>query len=568
MGGLYAWVAMVRAEVLCQPEHDAAIDPSVPSLAGPGLIESVSDITGLAVVAAHEHKHTTFGGGGGGRKTKGIAGSSDSGRSRDWSTSLARELEAGLYKMERHLEAGAAARNARRGGQASPSGGVDDVEDSEAVRCMRQVLATDPSHVRDFLRLASWYDAMQAGFLFRPRQLSHFDWVSVEAAVTCASILEKHLPTATSNHPGQRGASVLYERRYDHSFRFGDIVTIVGAADAVTTAGDTGEIFEVKCMEQLLPEHLLQLACYTWLDAMEEVKRHVRKATAKEARGNVSGRAPTAAFRGFKGSGRDQREYTEEEGMDPLALLDSFERTGGDAAAVMKRAVLLNARTGEAVELQANLHALTQVVFTLVDQRRRSNPAVPDDEFLGACAAAGAVLHPPTEKSPLTTTFSSSSQSSSSLSSLPAVAATAQSGGTVRGISAGSGDARRGGGDDGSGGVGGGGDDGEARMEGRGVSKSPSLPRSTATSVGSSTMGAAGVGVEEDWYGGTNPNMVPIGTVPVQTGTEMVTAGGIERSADLERKVLLGGDAPRPRGRAPAARPWWDSAAAVYVAVD
>jgi len=36
-----------------------------------------------------------------------------------------------------------------------------------------------------------------------------------------------------------------------------------------------GEIFEVKCVQRLAPEHLLQLACYQWLDVMEKVQEHV-----------------------------------------------------------------------------------------------------------------------------------------------------------------------------------------------------------------------------------------------------------------------------------------------------
>ena len=44
--------ASLRAETTNAPTRDAAIDGTVPSLAGRGLIESVSDITGLAVVAA------------------------------------------------------------------------------------------------------------------------------------------------------------------------------------------------------------------------------------------------------------------------------------------------------------------------------------------------------------------------------------------------------------------------------------------------------------------------------------------------------------------------------------
>jgi hypothetical protein len=88
------------AEVTCQPTHDAAIDATVPSLAGKGLIESVSDITGLAVVAAHEHKHQKTGNNGddGGGWGGGGAGGGKG------STSLARQLSRGLFKMEKQLQ--------------------------------------------------------------------------------------------------------------------------------------------------------------------------------------------------------------------------------------------------------------------------------------------------------------------------------------------------------------------------------------------------------------------------------------------------------------------------------
>jgi hypothetical protein len=39
------------------------------------------------------------------------------------------------------------------------------------------------------------------------------------------------------------------------------------------------------------------------------------------------------------------------EATDPMSLLNAFERTGGDEAAIMKRAVLLDARTGRAAAL-------------------------------------------------------------------------------------------------------------------------------------------------------------------------------------------------------------------------
>ena len=83
--------ASLRAETTNAPTRDAAIDGTVPSLAGRGLIESVSDITGLAVVAAHEQRHARREGEGAGGGSRG--------------TALARRLASGLRKMEKQLEA-------------------------------------------------------------------------------------------------------------------------------------------------------------------------------------------------------------------------------------------------------------------------------------------------------------------------------------------------------------------------------------------------------------------------------------------------------------------------------
>ena len=222
--------ASLRAETTNAPTRDAAIDGTVPSLAGRGLIESVSDITGLAVVAAHEQRHARP------RAGRRIA-----------------RHGAGASIGVRVAQDGEAARGER--GAAPREKDADEVrtdvivDDVEALRQMREALASEPARVTDFLRLASWYEAMEGGYLFRPFQLSHFDWVPADAAATVAEVLEEHLPT----HRGGadvRSVDVRYERRYDVSFRFGaPIVTIIGAADVVTAAEPRGEIFEVKCVE-------------------------------------------------------------------------------------------------------------------------------------------------------------------------------------------------------------------------------------------------------------------------------------------------------------------------------
>jgi hypothetical protein len=386
--------AMLRATEVSPPTKDARIDGTVPSLAGKGLIESVSDVTGLAVVAAHEHRH--FSAAKAKNGTRGAAWASSR------STALARRLESSFEKLTRQTKA-SAARGALRKGDQTDDASIA-VDDSRAISHIRDVLARDPETTSDFLKLAAWYEAVEGGYLFRPFQLSTFDWVTPAAAAICAGVLETHLPCAAAgaaDDDDDASPRVRYEKRYDVSFKFGaPIVTIVGAADAVTAGADP-TIFEVKCAKRLMPEHLLQLATYQWLDAFGVVQRRVADARerAAEEKATTTTTTTTTTTRekknGAKGFGRNAREYTDEEAEDAVSIIDAFERFGGDADAVMKRAVLLNARTGEALALNADLRTLTGVVAALVEHRTRAEKDLDDEAFLCAAADIGAKTHAP-----------------------------------------------------------------------------------------------------------------------------------------------------------------------------
>jgi hypothetical protein len=142
--------AMLRATEVSPPTKDARIDGTVPSLAGKGLIESVSDVTGLAVVAAHEHRH--FSAAKAKNGTRGAAWASSR------STALARRLESSFEKLTRQTKA-SAARGALRKGDQTDDASIA-VDDSRAISHIRDVLARDPETTSDFLKLAAWYEAV------------------------------------------------------------------------------------------------------------------------------------------------------------------------------------------------------------------------------------------------------------------------------------------------------------------------------------------------------------------------------------------------------------------------
>ena len=219
--------------------------------------------------------------------------------------------------------------------------------------------------------------------------------------------------------------------------------------------------------------------------------------------------------RGVKGTGKDKREYTEEEASGPLELLDLYEKAGGDASKMLRRATLLNARTGETIELRADARTLTRAVLTLVDHRLRSDAAATDDEFLAAAEAAGAATHAPNAEG----------------GAFVATPAANPNGGETR----------------------------KRRVEGRGVVKRRPPKTETNDADGDET---------ESMTTTTKATTTRAKATKPKSSAGFVFVGGKSREADLNRRVLVGGDAPRPRGRAPAGKPWWDTVAGEFVAED
>jgi hypothetical protein len=313
-------------------------------------------------------------------------------------------------------------------------------------------------------------------------------------------------------------------------------VTLRGAADVVTAAGATGEIFEVKCVQRLLPEHLLQLALYQWLDAFSQIQSKIHRARERRRRmdADAAEREKTRAHRGFKGAGKTRREYTEEEAQDPMALLDLFLDAGGDESKIMKRAVLLNARTGETVELRATLHALTGVVLTLVDQKIRARVSVSDEAFLENAKDAGAAIH----------AAAATHAEGEGFVPTPAAFADESKNATF--------DPPK-----------------EKAARGRGiVSRKPKpAPAETKTKKKSPrALSPKSSDTKPDAAGATSSEEKKRASSSSSSSTIIV--GGVARACDAKRRVLTGGNLPRPRGRAPKGAPYWDSVNGAFASAD
>ena len=365
--------ASLRAETTNAPTRDAAIDGTVPSLAGRGLIESVSDITGLAVVARARAETRAARGRGRGRR---IA------RKRwrvDWRR-VAQDGEA------------ARARAARAPRDDSDEVRTDViVDDVEALRQIREALASGPARVTDFFATRQLVrgdgGAASARFSSRtstgypptpPRRWRRF-WRNTYPRTAAARTFVRSTfatsgGTASPSAVRRDSPDRHHHRRRGRRHRRG-----------TTAAGFEGGASRNSSRT------LLQLALYQWLDAFGRVQG----ASARPRAGKTTRRdrhrnpVPPAGSRPGQGQTRVHRRGSLGSARTPGPVREGWRRRVQDASSGDA------AERANGFELRADARTLTRAVLTLVDHRLRSDAAATNDEFLAAAEAAGAATHAP-----------------------------------------------------------------------------------------------------------------------------------------------------------------------------
>jgi len=123
-----------------------------------------------------------------------------------------------------------------------------------------QSIANEPKMVADYLRLANVYSAYISGLMYKMEQIPNYDWLSQDIMDTLYNILKK---TVNSENP---------EFEYtieEESYHFHDReLQINGRIDLI----DDKNLWELKCVESLKDEHVVQLALYAWLWQRTQVK--------------------------------------------------------------------------------------------------------------------------------------------------------------------------------------------------------------------------------------------------------------------------------------------------------
>lgn len=113
--------------------------------------------------------------------------------------------------------------------------------------------------LQDLLYLSNLYISMRSGYNFKIAQIVKYNWLLAEPAAKALKVIKKYVsPTAEFEHMITK--SILID---------GISREISGSIDAIDKqtplALDAVCVWEFKCVSELNPEHILQLAFYAWM---------------------------------------------------------------------------------------------------------------------------------------------------------------------------------------------------------------------------------------------------------------------------------------------------------------
>ena len=170
----------------------------------------------------------------------------------------------------------------------------------------------------EFLFLSTFYMAVVDGYHGRLAQIKHFDWLTQDMADKCLTIMDKYIDTKELEFevPSSFSLQTMFGR-----------LNIIGRLDIVTAP----TVWEIKCVDCLQLEHMLQVILYYWLYKMTNVEPDSK---------------PEKTFK------------------------------------------LINVRTGEIRELVPKMFQVQNVVDSLISQKYLQEDKASDEDFIKEAAAA------------------------------------------------------------------------------------------------------------------------------------------------------------------------------------
>jgi thymidine kinase len=193
------------------------------------------------------------------------------------------------------------------------------IRDGEGMDTQRKewirAIMKDPETPEDYLKLANIYSTYISGYLYKLNQIEKYDWLKEEMIEEMLQILVSRVNIKSDDLLFEHTLSLV-------GYEFGKKqIQIEGRADLI----DNLSLWELKCVDELSVDHIIQLALYAWIWQKTE-----------------------------------------------------FEKRGS------RKFRLLNIRTGEVLELRG-IENLDMIAGLILDHHFRTQHKTTDEQFLNKC---------------------------------------------------------------------------------------------------------------------------------------------------------------------------------------
>jgi hypothetical protein len=126
---------------------------------------------------------------------------------------------------------------------------------SEMRKAWVKVIKEVPTKPKDYLLMANLYHSYMSGYLFKVVQIHEYSWLTQRMVENLLGVLNKNI---------KKDSKTL---EFEYSLKFEEYdwgtksILLEGRADLI----DDDTLWELKCVDSIKSEHLVQLALYAWL---------------------------------------------------------------------------------------------------------------------------------------------------------------------------------------------------------------------------------------------------------------------------------------------------------------
>ena len=231
--------------------------------------------------------------------------------------------------------------------------------------------------VPDWLLLGNIYLCATEGYNYKLKQIQRYDWLEPEMVAKChrniANVFGGNMDDIHKNMNYELELGTGYDERgafYGFKTETYGVVKIRGRIDCI----DDDTVWELKCVDMLSIEHMLQVVLYAWMWHNIVLQRQENK--DKQDNQNNQDKQDNNLQNGIDrllNSGNERKNNSRDAYRD--VFLDNIYQ--------MKKFKLMNIRTGEVRELDtSNTQYIDDIVKILLDSKLRIRELLTDIQFI------------------------------------------------------------------------------------------------------------------------------------------------------------------------------------------